>query len=262
VSSENASPEKIERALRASVPNLPKIVRFRAQNALDHIDRAHRLLDTDRAIASFCAITAQEEAAAALFSALQYQSYPRSDELQIRDHNFKAALVPFLDAVQMSLSQGFQTVDVQFDPTAPKIRVSVPLYVEGVPRFRLELVDPLDLYATRGGRDGAPDAPEDYGDQLSKLATLRGSKDIRKMVAQLARQRNSLLYASDGSLPVSRASPAVIDNRKKSVLLILGLVIGVLQTATHQGLAVRGIEVLLQIVKRIPKERNEPSAPA
>ena len=77
-------------AIRLAVENLPDEVRFRAINSFEGFDRARRLISFDREMASFRAITAEEEAVAALFRSLQIRNYPGADRLSLYSHRRKA----------------------------------------------------------------------------------------------------------------------------------------------------------------------------
>src|SRR4051812_32687695 len=93
--------------------------RASAKNAVRHIDKANAIADTDPDMAAFRAITAEEEAATALFHSLKRHRYPGSELLKPRDHLQKNAVAPFCSAV----SRLFELVDEQFD-LRPQLRIN------------------------------------------------------------------------------------------------------------------------------------------
>lgn len=258
--SDGAFIEVFEPGLVQASERFPKRVRFRAQNALEHTNKALTLFAIDREMASFRAITGEEEAAAALFAALQNQRYPNAELLRLRDHDHKAAVLPFVFAVRNTLGNGLN-VRVTLDPKKPRLDVHFPLSNFGIeiPEIgpvALTPVEPLDLQAMIPGEPGKPDQPNEFARELSSIAKGANFSAIRELVRTTANSRNTLLYASDSGLPASKATETDILRRKKHVIMLLLLTVAVLQTPIHQGLAVRGIEVLLQVLKRLPKSSS------
>jgi hypothetical protein len=142
--------DKLELALGEMLSKLPKVVRFRAQNALDHFDRALKLLPIDREMASFRAITGQEEAATALLRAIEYQNYPNWKKLNTRYHAHNAAVLLCAEAIQRKISTAVKQAQVVFDLEDPRIDIKIPLYgtEEISPNgggFALQPVEPLDI---------------------------------------------------------------------------------------------------------------------
>ena len=246
-------------ALRIAVSNLPKAVRFRAQNAIAGFEKARRLIDIDREIASFRAITAEEEAASALFASLKIQGYPGSDKLNLRDHRQKAALGPFIQAVKVAIADK-HTLNLQMtlDWNKPDITVKLPLSEIGV-RFdgsenmAIQMVEPLGNLAVKG--DGHP---ADFFDEgIKQVVEGSGYKALDRMISKEANLRNTVLYASDSGLPVSKLTVAGIDARQHRAELALGLCIAILQTPNHQSLAKQALQAFLRSVGRPADELFE-----
>ena len=64
--------------------------------AFSHLEFAYKLADLDPAMALFRSITAEEEAATGLLRALQARKYPKSGNLQVKNHLHKVAVFPFI----------------------------------------------------------------------------------------------------------------------------------------------------------------------
>ena len=75
-----------------------------ARNAYLHIQKAWVLEGVDNEMAAFRAITAEEEAASALFHSLKRLGYKGSDKLKVRNHIHKNAVIPFCRAVSGGLA--------------------------------------------------------------------------------------------------------------------------------------------------------------
>jgi hypothetical protein len=240
----------IEEVLRLAITKFPKPVRTRALSSFDGFDRAEALFDLDREMSSFRAITAQEEAAAALFRALQLRHYPGSDRLDLKRHDHKAALWPVLDAARMAIGQAFRDIELVISADPPELRVALKLakYVENLPPTladaHIELVKPLDVLSSSEGK------PIDFAPQIKSIAELHNENSIRDHIRRMANSRNKLLYASDQSLPASKATRETLAQRKQQAVVALWLCVGVLQTRDLQNYALQTLDCFLRILDK------------
>lgn len=245
-------PGTFSAAIRLAVANLPKPVKLRAQNALLGFDKARLLFDVDREMASFRAITAEEEAASALFRSLQLQGYPGSDRLSARDHRQKAAVGPFLQAVKVSIADRKEfNLQLTIDCSKPELIVKLPLSevgvrFEGSENMAIQLVEPLGVFSKKG--DEHPATFFDSG--IKKVVEGSQYTALDRLISKEANQRNTLLYASDTTMPASKLTKAGIDDRQGRAELALGLCIGILQTPNHQALAKQALQAFLRSVGR------------
>lgn len=238
-------------ALKLAVAKLPREVRLRALNAYDGFDRARALLPIDREIASFRAITAEEEAAAALFRALQLRNYPGADSLNLGNHQHKAALGPFLAAATESMvaTPPIQ-IQLTIDYSEPSVTIHLPLHANGIvfpgsEKLRLTLVEPLGLT----GHSEDEGHPASFFDKhLKRIAEASKSSNIRRLIKREANARNRLLYASDSALPVSKVTVESLNARQRRAEIALCLCIAVLQTKNHQALASQALDAFLRLV--------------
>ncbi|WP_269715651.1 hypothetical protein [Caulobacter sp. NIBR2454] len=250
----------IEGALRVMAPKLPRAVRFRVENSLRHFDLAMPLLPIDREMASFRAITGEEEAAAALIKALQFRSYPHADRLSVKDHTHKAAVLACALAVKANMATGLKNLRVMFDLKDPRIDVGIPVSDFGVtsPHMKdvvLQPVEPLDIVrAAPPGEDGTV-----LSRDFKKLAEGAKFAQIREMLRVHSNARNKLLYASNKSLPRSRATAQSISARRSNAMLLISIAIVALQTDRHQALLCEAIDGLLEVVRRLPLSERSSS---
>lgn len=242
----------IEDGLQRIGPRLPSAVRYRLENSLDHFSKAFKILDIDRAMASFRAITGEEEATTALMRAIQLRQYPGAKSFNARNHIHKAAVGACIAAIGLDMRQTLQRFQLTFKYDVPRIDISVPLSTLGVVTpegedYFLQPVEPLSIVHAKPGKERS----NLFEDNLVNIAEETNFESIRKLVASQANARNTLLYAGDSSLPVSRASVNDLWVRKDRAMLALILATMVLQSKDHQPLVCDAIDAFLSVVSRL-----------
>ncbi|WP_420143962.1 hypothetical protein [Sphingobium sp.] len=235
--------------VRALLPKalgrLPREVRLRGQNSLEGFRKAKELLNVDREMASFRAITAEEEAASALFVSLKRQGYDGADKINLKDHYTKAALGPFIQAVAHSLSHDEKfNISLSINASEPSIEVAIPVDQFGGPDdIIIKLEHPLGMLRKVG------DLPaSDLYDK--SLEYVSGSRKLHKLIASEANARNRLLYASDSNLPSSKVTIEGINQRQKRAEIALFACIAVLQTNHKQAMATQCIAAFLKVIDK------------
>lgn len=235
--------------IQKAIKNLPPQVRHRAENAYDGFARAKALLSIDREMASFRAITAEEEAASALFRSLQLRGYEGAELLDLKRHQHKAAAPFFLRAVSYALvGDGAATVTITVNADPPSIVVALPVTqfsgLEDTPgNVHLVLTEPLGLCYTRYGT-----GPDERFDHAVKKAA--GDRSVDKLIEKAANSRNRILYAHDGGRPVSQVTLSSIEIRERNADLCVLLAIAVLQVEGRQPMAMECLEGFLKVIKR------------
>jgi hypothetical protein len=227
---------------------MPGAIKLRLLSTLDHFDRSFRLFDVDREMASFRAITGEEEAATALIKAIQIRRYPHADKFNPRDHQHKAAVIACVMAIATQITPILKEFQLTFDFEKKRVDVKVPLSnfdVAGGENFAIQPVEPLDLL--HRSSEAKP-----FEEALKSLAERSNYDNIRRMVSAQANARNTLLYASDTALPTSRVTRDGIANRKNRGLVLLVLAVMVLQTRKHQALVRQAIDAFLGVISRLP----------
>lgn len=254
------SPENdmtMREALRLAGAKLPKDVSLRIENAYLGFEKARMLLPIDREMASFRAITAEEEAATALIKSLQVRGYPGAKKLRPYRHTHKAAVGPFLEAARVSLSERTSiSINVTVDWHEPSITVALPLSQFGISlpgkeNLQIQLVEPLGVIAKKG--DGHP--ADYFQDGIKAVVEAADHPDIGRMIAVEANLRNKLLYASDSSLPESRLTEEGIERRQARADLAIGLAIAVMQVRTPQTFATQALQAFLRCIDRNADEQ-------
>ena len=101
-----------------------------ARSAVRHLSNAWQLRDLDLGMALFRCLTAEEEAATAVFLALKSRQYEGASRLNHRNHRDKTAVIPFFRAVSANFAK---VVTAQMDPKvvldergpSPRLRVRI-----------------------------------------------------------------------------------------------------------------------------------------
>lgn len=115
-----------ERCLKRMAQKLPGAIGVRFTSTLEHIDRARTLFPIDREMASFRAITGEEEAATALMMAIQSKRYQGADQFKAWNHQHKAAVIACVMAVSRTLQPLLKEYQLIFDFEKCRIDVKVP----------------------------------------------------------------------------------------------------------------------------------------
>lgn len=191
------------------VPNSHDPSKWAAFHAIKHANRAWKLREIDPAMAALRAITAEEEAATALFKSLRRLGYPGAEKLKPRDHLHKNAAAPFVQAVSKQLWDGLGKrfpggCALAIDSSGEKPRVVIK-YVDDKGEY--EPVPPLNLRFTEGPIrsdgtiDPATEKPVDFGKAIAERAEAEGAASVKAYLKQRANLRNQILYAADNGIP-------------------------------------------------------------
>lgn len=223
-------------------------------HAILGLKRAWRIAPIDPEMALFRAITAEEEAATALITALKIRRYPNAERLNHKDHGHKNGLYPFVRGIEIMFAESgwpSPTLRLQHEGRTPRIDVHIPSEAIGLaPGRQVTPNEPLNLTAHRIPSDSSERIVEDFSNQLQALAQGRGAKDIAEVIATEANLRNRLLYAADNGVPkVDNVDPELIARRKR-ILLLVGLTITILQTKAHQLFAVQAVQAYVGVLGR------------
>ena len=223
-----------------------------AWNSVRHLERAWALADIDAQMALFRAITAEEEAATAVFIAVKQLGYPNADRLNHRRHDQKQGLFPFLMAVNNFLAS--------FEGGLPPVRLAV-VTVDGSRRLilRIQVLD---------GRMGEPQPPLNFSvtdlgaqrrvrftAQLAGLASTTGSQEISDHLRNAANLRNELLYAGDDGIPGIKGDiRPELAARQQRVLVLLRAFCLIFPYQTHALFVQQALDAFLVAVGCLREE--------
>lgn len=215
-----------ERLLLSCVESSRGRPRLCARHAIRHLMLAWRIRAIDPEMAVFRAITAEEEAATALFLVLQEHGYRGVGRKHYRNHEYKQGLWFFMSGVAELYEELTSKPELRTRhwELGDKHRLSLEL------RFPnsewIEVRPPLGFSLSTQWQD--PESgelrtqPTDFAVQLNRLAEKAKRETIREHINAEANARNRLLYADETGMP-ELAGPAqpIILNRKHRVFWIL-----------------------------------------
>jgi hypothetical protein len=217
-----------------------------------YIERAWALKDEMPEVAVFLAITAEEEAASAVFGGLQKKQYEKAGKLSRFKHDHKAGVYPFLRLLGDALSpEGGLEMTLIFDETSGNLNVRVPFTLASGERFYIGPKPPLSLVST--GPDGQK---KNYTEDVRSVASEYGIKSVFEYIQNLANERNKMLYASDKGIPTFKNIEDRLQKHTDAALLNL-IIYLLIEPYKVQPLAQEALTSYLEILSNI--EKREPA---
>ena len=216
-----------------------------ARNAVRHMQWAFAFVSTPEA-AAYHAIAAEEEAATAIFCALQRLRYRGAERLDRYDHYHKAAVVPFLGAVSdfigMTLEANGWKVFPMYDTRADDRRLKIGLW----PRFM-------------GPKAGFPNPPlhgtftlngelYDFRMELQAWAAREGKQSPRAAIKKRANRRNDIWYAHEEGIPSLKLGDAFLTKARDMMYGQLAVFLLIDQYAEHQSFVQQALDAFLRIL--------------
>jgi len=244
--------EQFERMVREGLKATTGRVRHCAFHALRHLERAKAIAAIDPEMAIFRAITAEEEAATSVFLSLLQRRYPRADQLQIKSHLYKLGLYPFISKVYnflASMSGQFPPMRLNLIEESGK---TLLVWEFQAPDGRWAMSDPplnvqlsTDLSLT----------PYRFNHQLEELKGESARGEIKRLIEQIANQRNTLLYADDAGIPaVTAGVEETLDNQRRRVLRLCFLVCLIAPYKEHAIFVQQVLGAFLYMMGKIDEE--------
>jgi len=243
---------EFEAMLAELIEKQPAPVRHSARMAVHHLRKAWRIKKIDPEMAYFRALTAEEEAATAVFRSMKRLKYKGAEQLKDRNHAHKNALVPFAHAVgkvlQLTLEHGFdpKLVIKQEGPDAGKLQVRLTVYLNGEKKHAWP-VPPLRYGIALN------DKPHDFTLQLSELADEGKAQDALDYVKRMANRRNQVLYAHPTGIPVAQEDDGFLEKRRQNVFMLLIIYLLIDQYEEQQMFVQQAIVALLKLLKIVEK---------
>jgi len=223
-----------------------------ARSALRHLERARAIREVDPEFAVLHAITAEEEAATAVFHALKRAKYDGSRGLNGRNHAHKAALLPFLQGVGEFLFGAAKkmrcSVELRYHETDLRAPFAVRLRISA---SRALLLDrPFDFEAKLEG------VPYDFADELEKVVSVANAKSIEDHIRKRANKRNQVLYAAGQGIPHVTVSDRYLPIARDRVLALL-LVFLMIDQHKQQPFIVQALAAFRKLLSRFDRRLAE-----
>jgi hypothetical protein len=225
---------------------------FASKSCVRHLNRAFELKSTMPEVAAFLAITAEEEAATAIFAALRKRKYNHASSFKVRDHKHKAGVYPFLKLlgeVLGPLKHGLP-LNLFFDEKDDALRVRMPIEIQGDRQICIVPDPPLNLVSVDPGGNQT-----DYLKQVRSVASNQGINSIFEYVQNLANERNTMLYASDSGIPEIKNIDSTLKRHFEAALLNL-IVYLLIEPYKVQNLVQESVDTYIKILHRIDEEKT------
>jgi hypothetical protein len=251
----------LERAITDAIPLMPPPSRWPAFNALRHLNRAWKLMLLDQEMMMFRCITAEEEAATALFKSLQRRKYDGATQLKSRRHVHKNAVIPFINAVGRVFASlpGEHPETVLFfnktlSPPRFELRINTGVASEGKPIWAKS--NPLHFTLSKSTADGA-NLPIGFSARMAELASEVSATSVHHYLEDRAKLRNKLLYASsNGYFQSGGDLNEIFNHYRRNVFTLLKIYFMVDPYERKQNFAQQCLTSFLSILKAGPDERT------
>lgn len=240
-----------QKKIEVVILTTPPRAKHSARNAIRHIKKAWVLREIDREIAVFRAITAEEEAATAIFHSLKRHKYAGAEQLNPYNHVHKAALYPFFMAIGSVLSffnrenlNPQVVLDTKVKNPKIKVRVLTPdraNYAYPIPPLHYTIKRDGEIY--------------DFSDELKMISGSEQANAIDKQIRMLANERNELLYAHQGGiLTFIKPVDDIIKEQQRKVFIILTVYLLIDQYPEHQWFVQQTLNAFLMLLGKLPAE--------
>jgi hypothetical protein len=228
-----------------------------ARSAVRHLMKAWNLRDLDLGMALFRCLTAEEEAATAVFLALKSRQYEGASRLNHRSHRDKTAVIPFFRAVSANFAK---VVTAQMDP-------KIVLDERGPsPRLRVRITHTPPVYPPKWAYPEPPlhfslrinDRLHDFRDEMQELARSVGVENVITHIDEQKNLRNRVLYASPQGVPeIEGNGEALVLRRRDSVFGALIVFLLIEQTSERQLFAQQCLNSFLKMLGKLPMAEVE-----
>jgi hypothetical protein len=196
-------------------------VKHCAKNAIHHLEKAWLIRKIDLEMAIFRGITAEEEAASALFYCLKNNKYQNADKIQFKKHTYKLGLYPFLQSIGRFL------LDLLSQDCVPFYKYHLQ-HIQKSKRRAIELVltmreqniearpePPLHFTVSDPGTGKA----HTFNQNFKAFILDENYDDSLKYIKDVANLRNRLLYADSAGRPeVDENIEGYLLNKQQKVM--------------------------------------------
>lgn len=225
----NVNPDRatIEQFIIDAIGECSGAVKYCGLNAIRNLSLAQQIKDIDPGMAAFRGITAEEEAATALFFSVKNQGYKNAEKILFKDHSHKQALYPFLQSISSFIapvsqhsSFPFETYQLRYATFEGRKAVKLHFMIKGVDKY-VEPIPPLNFSITQMPSGKV----HTFEKEFEALASGDSFSNVLKYVSDIANTRNKLLYATEAGMPGITNTDPFLEGQKKRVFRILTIVL-------------------------------------
>jgi len=231
-----------------------------ARNAISHLEAAREIKKIDPEMAIFRSITAEEEAATAIFIALKEKGYENACKIKFKSHIYKQAVAPFVTAVgkfmadvakwpDFPLGQEYQ-LSIKGEDENRKLILS--FYIGNV---QVTPIPPLGFEIALNGK------PYHFEQELLEITSGKKRADIIKHVKGIADLRNTILYARSEGIPkIIGNIDGHLEKRRRTVmsfLRIYSLIYPYKQKVIFVEQALKAFLVMMGEIENVIENQND-----
>jgi hypothetical protein len=242
---------ELELAAVDLVEHTPAPGKHCARNAYRHLRKAWALDGVDLEMAAFRGITAEEEAATAIFHSLRRRKYRGTEKLNAWKHLHKNAVVPFCTAVAGVLAATEGTgiksalyLDKSENPWRFRVQIAVEHLVPGQKYAYPE--PPLHFTISKDNQ------PHDFSDKLDEIAKKKNLQSIKKYLDDRANMRNRLLYASQQGAPEVTSLGIFLTKQRQSVFMLVVIYLMIDPYQKKQLFVQQAFQAFLKMLNLLP----------
>ncbi|MFP1678236.1 hypothetical protein ACLD02_06025 [Alloalcanivorax sp. C16-2] len=227
------------------------------RNSILHLEKASAIRDLDIEMAFFRGITAEEEAASALFYCLKNHKYQNSKRILFKEHTYKLGLYPFLLGIGAFLDETLQHDSSPFDKfylnhIETNGRQAIELLLN-MPKQKVTArpVPPLNFTVSESYTGEVCT----FENNFNELVNGAGFDDVLKYVKDVATTRNKILYADSSGRPrVEGDIVSYLNHQKRKVMAFLNIVLMIDPWEKNNGTSLfvqQALDSFLLVLNRI-----------
>lgn len=222
------------------------------RSALNHLNCAQKIVEIDLAMAVFRAITAEEEAASGLMLELQNKRYRNAENLEIRNHTHKGAVIELISVITQFLEDNFSgsSYNLSIDKVNGELQLKLQAEMN-INNERMTIIPepPLNLaFRIEAKRFSMKQ-------QIQTLLQNRGSETLKAHLKQKANLRNTILYAGNkGYVAKPIIEEKFFPAQLMRVLAMLRTYLMIVPYSELQSSVQDSLDIFLMMVKGIHQE--------
>ncbi|MCB2215825.1 hypothetical protein [Desulfofustis glycolicus] len=251
---------KFQQSVIEAIKDCKSEVKNCCENALLHLEKAWLIKDIDAEMAVFRGITAEEEAAIALFFCLKKHQYNNANKLPFKQHPAKLGLYPFLRHIGNHLAGTFFSESSPFENHRLKL-IDVNGRKALVIIFKLKNhnidIRPLPPLHFTISNDETGEI-KTFDIDFKELYIGDNYKNSLKYIEDVSSKRNRLLYANSAGKPeVKGDMEEYLNFQKMKVFLFIYIVLLIdpwEKAEGSSGFVQQALDSYLLLLNRIQKE--------
>ena len=225
-----------------------------ARSAIHHLELAYKIKDIDPEMAVFRSVTAEEEAATAIFIALKDKGYANAKKIKFKRHSYKQALEPFIRGIgnfseKWANEPGFpfgKKYQLRIEGEKKDKKLSLSFHYQDK---LVTAIPPLGFTISLNGK------PYYFEKELFEMTSGKNKDDVVKHLDTIANLRNQILYAQTEGIPKITSNIENHLNKRRSVVFMLLKIYALIYPYKEKALFVQqALNAFLQMMGDIDNE--------